>query len=71
MRGAIVLTTINVPNLLEDYAKNLRNFGHSDVGFIVIGDRRTPDEKCRKVIDRLKTMDLKPTISMSLPKNAG
>lgn len=54
MKGAIVLTTINVPNLLEDYARNLRSFGHSDVGFIVIGDLKTPDKDCAKIIDRLK-----------------
>lgn len=57
-KGAIVLTTVNVPNLLEAYAKNVRNFGHSDVGFIVIGDRHTPDEKCREIINDINDYGL-------------
>lgn len=53
-KGAIVLTTVNVPSLLEGYAKNFRKYNHSDVEFIVIGDRRTPDQKCRKIVNRIK-----------------
>jgi hypothetical protein len=54
LKGAIVLTTINVPELLEGYSKNLQTFKHTDIGFIVIGDRRTPNDKCKKITDHLK-----------------
>jgi hypothetical protein len=43
MKYAIVLTTINVPELLHGYAANLNKFGHADdVEIIVVGDRKTP-----------------------------
>ncbi len=42
MRTAIITTTINIPVLLEDYMRNLQRYGHSDVFFVVIGDRKTP-----------------------------
>lgn len=52
MRTAIVTTTIHVPQLLTDYAANAKLFGHTDVEFIVIGDRKTPSEAaefCKKI----------------------
>jgi len=42
MKTCILTTTINVPTLLRDYALNIRDHGHDDVEFIVIGDRKTP-----------------------------
>jgi hypothetical protein len=42
LKTSIVTTTINVPVLLEKYAENARFYGHTDVDFIVIGDRKTP-----------------------------
>jgi Reversibly glycosylated polypeptide len=44
MRIAIVTTTINIPVLLRAYAENACYYGHSDVDFIVIGDRKSPPE---------------------------
>lgn len=44
MKIAIVTTTINVPVLLEAYIKNALKYKHKDVGFIVIGDKKTPPE---------------------------
>jgi hypothetical protein len=44
MRTTIVTTTINIPVLLSAYAENARYFGHSDLDFIVIGDRKSPSE---------------------------
>jgi len=41
---AIVTTTINVPHFLEDYCKDFKAHDHKDVIFIVIGDKKTPDE---------------------------
>ena len=39
----LVVTTINVPRLLEDYAKNFERFGHLDhASVLIIGDRKTP-----------------------------
>ncbi len=52
-KASIVLTTINVPLLLDDYADNFEKFGHQeDVSFIVIPDRKTPPE-AREVVDRI------------------
>ena len=39
MRTTIVTTTIYVPQALEKYAQNARFYGHSEVDFIVIGDK--------------------------------
>jgi hypothetical protein len=41
---AIVTTTINIPELLKKYGENARRHGHSDLKFIVIGDRKSPAE---------------------------
>ncbi len=41
MKTTIVTTTINIPVLLADYAKNIRSYGHKDVDFITIGDRKS------------------------------
>ena len=40
---ALITTTINIPNLLMDYARNAKEHGHSPK-IIVAGDRRTPGE---------------------------
>jgi Reversibly glycosylated polypeptide len=42
MKVAVVTTTIHVPELLRCYAEDARQFGRSDVSFIVVGDRKTP-----------------------------
>jgi hypothetical protein len=44
MKTAIVTTTINVPVLLRQYAENARYYGHQDLAFLVIGDRKSPPE---------------------------
>lgn len=44
MKTAIVTTTIYVPRALEKYAQNARFYGHSDLFFVVAGDRKTPPE---------------------------
>lgn len=54
LKAAVVLTTISVPELLEGYAKNFHTFEHTDIGFIIIGDRRTPNEKCERIAHYLK-----------------
>ena len=41
MKTSIVTTTINIPILLTEYAKNARYHGHEDVDFITIGDRKS------------------------------
>jgi hypothetical protein len=43
-KTAIVTTTINIPKLLRQYAENARHYGHQEVSFIVIGDRKSPPE---------------------------
>jgi len=42
MRTAIVTTTINVPTLLEYYIQDALAFGHREVSFIIVADRKTP-----------------------------
>ncbi len=52
MRVTIVTTTINIPVLLREYAENARYYGHTDVDFVVIGDRKSPPgtaDFCRTV----------------------
>lgn len=45
MKTAIVLTTVNVPDLLHGYADNFERYGHkTEVEFIIIGDLKTPPE---------------------------
>jgi hypothetical protein len=44
MKTTIVTTTIYVPRALQKYAENARFYGHEDVNFIVIGDKKTPSE---------------------------
>jgi reversibly glycosylated polypeptide len=44
VKTTIVTTTINVPTALERYADNARFYEHSDLNFVVIGDRKTPAE---------------------------
>ena len=42
--NAIVLTTINIPRVLEKYIDICRKYDHKDVVFIVVGDRKSPPE---------------------------
>jgi len=44
MKTTIVTTTINVPKVLDKYARNAQFYGHSDLSFVVIGDKKTPVE---------------------------
>ncbi|MBV9034799.1 MAG: hypothetical protein JO182_09935, partial [Acidobacteriaceae bacterium] len=41
MKTSIVTTTINIPVLLTEYAKNARYYGHTDLEFLIIGDRKS------------------------------
>jgi len=42
MKIAVVVTTIHIPYLLEEYASNFRKYGHKDIEFIIVGDLKTP-----------------------------
>lgn len=42
MKTTIVTTTINIPVLLLQYAENARRYGHREVDFVVVGDRKSP-----------------------------
>lgn len=44
MKVTIVTTTINIPKLLIKYAQNARRYGHKELDFVVIGDRKSPPE---------------------------
>jgi hypothetical protein len=37
-----VLTTINLPTVLEEYQKNAHHYGHHNILCVVIGDRKSP-----------------------------
>jgi hypothetical protein len=54
MDATLVLTTVNIPYLLREYAENFAEYGRFDVGFIVIGDIPTPHQKARKIIEEIK-----------------
>jgi len=56
VKSCIVLTTINIPTLLLDYAKNFVKYNKHDVGFIVIGDIPSPHDKAKKIIQEVKNM---------------
>ena len=44
MKTTIVTTTINIPVLLLKYAENAQRYGHKELDFVVIGDRKSPPE---------------------------
>jgi len=44
MKTTIVTTTIYVPRALERYGENAHFYGHEQVNFIVVGDKKTPPE---------------------------
>lgn len=44
MKITIITTTIYVPTALEKYGQNAKFYGHSDLNFVVIGDKKTPAE---------------------------
>jgi hypothetical protein len=44
MKTTIVTTTINLPVLLPKYADNAKSYGHNDLDFVVIGDRKSPPQ---------------------------
>jgi hypothetical protein len=41
---ALVTTTIFIPKLLSEYAKNFKKFGWKDVLFVIAGDEKTPKD---------------------------
>ena len=65
MKVAITLTTINKPEVLEEYLKNINHYGHNDIEVIVVGDRKTPsgvDQYCNELSKKsgiiIKYMDI-------------
>lgn len=63
----LVVTTINVPDLLTGYADNFRRHGHLDrVNAIVIGDNKTPHARVAALADTL-TRDGFHTEYMDIP----
>lgn len=70
MKSYVVVTTINIPYLLKDYADNFEKFGHKNkVGFIIIGDLKTPPE-ARKISDELNSRGFE-TIYMDVEDQKG
>jgi hypothetical protein len=54
----IVITTIHVPNLLVDFAKNFLEHNQKNTSFIVIGDKKTPHEKCKEICNKVEGMGI-------------
>ncbi len=42
MKTTIVATTVQIPHAMRQIADNARHYGHKDLDFIVVGDRKTP-----------------------------
>jgi hypothetical protein len=63
-RIEIVVTSVNPPLLLLEYAKHFYSLGNDNVGFIVIGDVKTPDNETKKVI--LSISKFVPTCYMNV-----
>ena len=52
---SLVITTINVPTLLEEYVDNFEKYGHlKHTSAIVIGDKKTPHDECKKLCGKLR-----------------
>ncbi len=47
-----ITTTIKVPNFFKEYAKKLKN--KSKIGFITVGDKKTPHKKVSSFMNELK-----------------
>lgn len=43
-KTALVLTTIRVPTLLEDYCHNAHLYHHENIKMFIVGDKKTPPE---------------------------
>ncbi|XOB41511.1 MAG: hypothetical protein ACKKMS_02190 [Candidatus Nealsonbacteria bacterium] len=70
MKQCLVLTTINIPYLLRDYAKNFVKYKHQkDVEILVIGDIKTP-AKVNSLIDEVRSLGVSAHyINISTQKN--
>jgi hypothetical protein len=53
-RKALVVTTIRIPSLLVEYAKNFKRYEHQGVYFIIVGDLKTPEQEVHKVARALE-----------------
>ena len=43
-KTTVTLTTINIPQVVEKLEQNRQEYGHKDVDYIVVGDRKSPPE---------------------------
>ncbi|HWG44475.1 MAG TPA: hypothetical protein VN688_16975 [Gemmataceae bacterium] len=51
----LVITTINIPTLLEEYAANFEKHGHLEhTSAIIVGDKKTPHDAAAKVASDLR-----------------
>lgn len=58
MKYCLVVTTIKVPELLLDYAKNFVSYNHQkDAGVLIIGDIKTPKET-ESLVKRIRDMGI-------------
>jgi glycosyltransferase involved in cell wall biosynthesis len=52
-RVGIVLTTINIPFLVQDFVANVERFGHDNVEILIIGDKKSPDAEIVELLNNL------------------
>jgi hypothetical protein len=80
MKTTAVTTTIYNPTFLKAYAENSRYFGHKNVAYIVVADKKTPpeaEETCAQIDNCLymsvevqeKYLEKFPELSKHLPWN--
>ena len=69
MKTTIVTTTIHVPHLLHAYADNAERFGHDELDFVVVGDKKTPsgtEALCTQLGQRFATRYFDPQAQEAL-----
>ena len=63
MKTTIVTTTINIPVLLLKYAENAQRYGHKNLDFVVVGDRKSPPGTA----DFCKSVPHYPCVYLDIP----
>jgi len=58
---SVVVTTVNVPKVLQVLEHNYSRYGHDNVSYVIVGDQRTPDHRVDQMIATLST----PTLFLS------
>ena len=64
----LVVTTINIPTLLEEYAANFEKYGRlKHTSAIIVGDKKTPHDS----VGQLASESARPRFRLSVSRSAG